>query len=365
MQAFLKGPSGAPPSKKTVPSQPTAGPSKKDVRPAKKHIPWVEKYRPRTVDDVAYQDEVVAVLRKILEGSDLPNLLFYGPPGTGKTSTILAAARSLYGPELYRTRVLELNASDERGINVVREKVKRFSQLTASGVRPDGQPCPPYKIIILDEADSMTSPAQAALRRTMEKETKTTRFCLICNYVSRIIEPITSRCAKFRFKPLGVAVMSDRLRHICQEENVKIDDDALEALMRISEGDMRKAVMFLQSASRLCGQDDSISTNIIMDITGVVPEEMLDEIWKVCHSSSYEKLDKAVKKLSREGFAASQLLSQFHDRLVPMEELTDKQKSVICEKMAVVDKCLLDGADEYLQLMALFSTVMQQICRGD
>ncbi|KAA0183422.1 Replication factor C [Fasciolopsis buskii] len=196
-------------------------------------VPWVEKYRPKTIDEVAYQTEVVSVLRKCTEGADLPNLLFYGPPGTGKTSLILAMARQLFGP-LYKERVLELNASDERGIEVIRQKVKSFAHVVVSGGNTGtngARPPPPYKLIVLDEADSMTAPAQAALRRIMETETRTTRFCLTCNYVTRIIDPITSRCAKFRFRPLDNAIARARLRHIADSEALSISDGVSVLLM--------------------------------------------------------------------------------------------------------------------------------------
>ena len=148
------------------------------ARPARV-LPWVEKYRPKNVDDVAHQDEVVSTLKGSIKAGNLPHLLMYGPPGTGKTSTVLAMARELYGPELYKKRILELNASDERGINVVRTKVKTFAQQAIGQQRAPGFPCPPFKLIILDEADSMTRDAQTALRRTMEAHSTVTRFCLI------------------------------------------------------------------------------------------------------------------------------------------------------------------------------------------
>ncbi|TNM87636.1 replication factor C subunit 4 isoform X1 [Takifugu rubripes] len=353
MQAFLKGATVQAP--KAQKEKALAGSS---TEKTVKAVPWVEKYRPKCVDEVAFQEEVVAVLKKSLEGADLPNLLFYGPPGTGKTSTILAAARELYGPVLYRQRVLELNASDERGIQVIREKVKTFAQLTVAGTRPDGKLCPPFKIIILDEADSMTPPAQAALRRTMEKESRTTRFCLICNYISRIIEPLTSRCSKFRFKPLDNHIQETRLLDICEKENLKYSKEGISALVRVSEGDLRKAITFLQSAARLSIAKE-ITEHTITEIAGVVPNKMIDNLLHICFRGTFEKLEVAVRNLVDEGYAATQILSQLHESIIE-KDFGDKQKSAIAEKMAVVSKCMLDGADEFLQMLSLCSVIMQQ-----
>jgi len=355
MHAFLKG-------GKIKEKTSDEGSSSKQISVKKKKgpIPWVEKYRPKTVTDVAYQDEVVSVLKKSLEGADLPNLLFYGPPGTGKTSTILAAARDLFG-DMYRERILELNASDERGIQVVRDKVKNFAQLSASGTRPDGKACPAFKIIILDEADSMTKDAQSALRRTMEKEGRTTKFCLICNYVSRIIEPITSRCAKFRFKPLAHDILKTRLKMIVEAEQVNITDHGIEAIIKTSEGDLRKAITTLQSCYRLKG-GSQVDQEDVFEISGCIPNRFLDNLLDVCQQNSFDRLQTQVDEFMCEGFSISQLINQLHERLI-MEDggLTDNQKSALAERFAVAEHRLIDGADEYLQLMDVTTHIMQTL----
>ncbi|KAL5476166.1 hypothetical protein EMCRGX_G026080 [Ephydatia muelleri] len=331
-------------------------------KPERKNIPWVEKYRPHSVDDLVYQDEVVTVLKKCLQGADVPNLLFYGPPGTGKTSAILAVSRQLYGAELFKSRVLELNASDERGIQVVREKIKSFAQQSVSStLRADGHTSPSFKIIILDEADSMTNSAQAALRRTMEKESKTTRFCLICNYVSRIIEPLTSRCSKFRFKPLAIDVLKSRLEYIAEKEGVNCQQGVIDKMVQVSEGDLRKAITFLQSAHRY-KTGDAIAPKDILEIAGVIPEHIIEGLIKACYSDCYDQLQTCVKSLMAEGYSCAQTINQLHDRLVTDESLTDQCKSVISERMGLVDKRLLDGADEFLQMMDLCTVIMNQFC---
>ncbi|CAH0048055.1 unnamed protein product [Clonostachys solani] len=340
--------------------------------------PWVEKYRPKSLDDVTAQDHTVTVLQRTLQASNLPHMLFYGPPGTGKTSTILALAKQLYGPEMWKSRVLELNASDERGISIVRDKVKNFARMQLTNPTAsykEKYPCPPFKIIILDEADSMTQDAQSALRRTMETYSKITRFCLICNYVTRIIDPLASRCSKFRFKSLDQGNAKKRIEHIAEGEGVPLDPGAVDALIKCSEGDLRKAITFLQSAARLVGAsakkkdseeevDDAdqmdvdkkaVTVKIIEDIAGVIPDSTIDELVKAMRPSSvgetYRSVSKVVEDLVADGWSAGQVVSQLYSVLTMDESIPDTQKNKIVMIFSEVDKRLADGADEHLSLL--------------
>ncbi|GAB1311289.1 Subunit of heteropentameric Replication factor C (RF-C) [Madurella fahalii] len=338
--------------------------------------PWVEKYRPKTLNDVTAQDHTITVLQRTLQASNLPHMLFYGPPGTGKTSTILALAKELYGPELMKSRVLELNASDERGISIVREKVKDFARMQLTNPPPGYKaryPCPPFKIIILDEADSMTQDAQSALRRTMETYSKITRFCLICNYVTRIIDPLASRCSKFRFKSLDQGNARRRLEEIAGLEGVGLGDGAVDALIRCSEGDLRKAITFLQSAARLVGagasasdgdgddkmdEDDKLVTvKIIEDIAGVIPDDTIQKLVKAMRpraaGETYQAIAKVVEDMVADGWSAGQTMTQLHQAVVYDETIPDLQKNKIVMVFSEIDKRLVDGADEHLSILDL------------
>ncbi|CEH16911.1 p-loop containing nucleoside triphosphate hydrolase protein [Ceraceosorus bombacis] len=387
--------------------------SAQEAEQAARLRPWVEKYRPKTIEDVTAQEHTVAVLRKTLMSSNLPHMLFYGPPGTGKTSTILALARQLFGPELMRSRVLELNASDERGITVVREKIKNFAKTAVSNANVDF-PCPPYKIIILDEADSMTQDAQSALRRIMEQYSRITRFCLVCNYVTRIIEPLASRCSKFRFRMLDTTSTRERLEEIAKAERVSFEDgvsstsevrsndqnenlpkqwgtsslssfvvivQVLDTLIDTSDGDLRRAITYLQSASRLHGAGSASSTPItrqsIVEIAGVVPSLAIRALGKSIGvdpppdgdgnvddgdvemlapgpaTTPFEIVQKQVKSLAMEGFSTTQLLLQLHDYIMLHPLLTAKAKAKCAIDLGEADKALIDGGDEELQLFNL------------
>ncbi|PYH35758.1 putative protein transport membrane glycoprotein Sec20 [Aspergillus neoniger CBS 115656] len=358
------------------PSKPKPTDSKEEQA---KQQPWVEKYRPKTLDDVAAQDHTTKVLQRTLQASNLPHMLFYGPPGTGKTSTILALAKSLFGPSLYRSRILELNASDERGIGIVRDKIKNFAraQLTHStGLGEEylaQYPCPPFKIIILDEADSMTQDAQSALRRTMEQYSRITRFCLVCNYVTRIIEPLASRCSKFRFKALDNSAAGERLEHIAKVENLRLEDGVVDKLIACSEGDMRRAITYMQSAAKLVGagragkkdededeemtdqESEVITIRTIEEIAGVVPEGVLDALVQAMQpkkiGSSYEAVAKVVTDIIADGWSATQLLLQLYRRVVFNDAIPDIQKNKIVMAFSDMDRRLVDGADEHLSVL--------------
>jgi replication factor C subunit 3/5 len=224
------------------------------------HVPWVEKYRPQRLADVVSQDHAVTTLRSFVESGQFPHLLLHGPAGTGKTSSVLAIAQELYGPQ-WRSQVLELNASDERGIDVVRDQIKTFAgsaQIFSSA---------PFKLVVLDESDNMTSAAQMALRRVIERYTKNTRFCLICNYVHKILPAIQSRCTKFRFKPLAPELMAASIDRVIAAESVSISPEAKSVLLDLAAGDMRRALNVLQSLATGTAALPGAATSIVETIT--------------------------------------------------------------------------------------------------
>jgi replication factor C subunit 2/4 len=332
---------------------------KKNKKNFKEKTPWVDKYRPSKLNEIVYQDEVINMLKETLKTGNLQHLLFYGPPGTGKTSTILAISRELFGPKVFRDRVIELNASDERGINVVRKKIVSFAK-SAIGSRDKNYLCPPYKIIILDEADAMTTEAQSALRKTMEDSSKITRFCFICNYINQIIEPITSRCAKFRFKSLSEKSILDKLEYISKNEKLNISRDSLKIISNISGGDMRSAIMILQNLQYINTPQKEICPMNIYEIANCIDDSQLQEIKKICimdKKMNAVKIVKLAKKVRSSGYPIYNLLDQIHQIVINSKKLSDNVKSIICIHFARTEKRLIDGADEYLQLLSVLMCI--------
>ena len=395
--------------------------------------PWVEKYRPKDLTDVSHQTEVISTLKNAVETNRLPHLLFYGPPGTGKTSVALALCRELFDPSQLKRRVLELNASDERGISVVRDKIKHFASLaigtssSSSGnnvksasaknkafftkkaktsdenndndkmdVDNDDNnnavatteggakkyPNPPFKIIILDEADTVTRDAQAALRRVIEAYSKVTRFILICNYVTRIIEPLASRCAKFRFQPLPIDSMKARIQFIASEEQCQFEEgeeeNVIDEILTLSQGDMRRAVTTLQSAHSLSGggaggvggDDDEgvvekhvIKKESIAEMAGLPPPSLIENLISTLQTKSFDEMKNTVTEIVLEGYSAEYVLSALMAKIITMEDVTDEAKAKIAIQIAESDKNLIDGSDELLQLLMVCSRCLECLRR--
>lgn len=305
---------------------------------------WTEKYRPKTLDEIVNQKEIVDRLKGFVKTRGMPHCLFAGPPGTGKTTAALCLAHDLFGTA-YADSFAELNASDERGINVVRERVKTFARTrTLREV--------PFKILVLDEADNMTADAQQALRRTMERYTETCRFILVCNYSSRIIEPIQSRCAPFRFVPLADEDIAERLRLIAKQEKVELAEDGIKAILEECDGDSRKAINTLQAAAAFGKRVDE---KVIYTVVGrVVPKDVQEMLLSAFKGNFLEARQKLRRMLVDYGVSASDLIDQVHSEVFRFN-IPERLKAELIDVIGEADYRITQGSNDEVQFSALLA----------
>ncbi len=306
---------------------------------------WAEKYRPKSLDEIVNQEEIVKRLKKFVEEKNMPHLLFVGPPGTGKTTAAHALAHDLYG-ENYLQYMLELNASDERGIDTIRTKVKEFARSrTPPGV--------PFKIVLLDEADNMTADAQQALRRLMEMYTASTRFILIANFPSKIIEPIQSRCALFRFTPLKKEDVIARLKWICEQEKCKYTEEGLETIYEISEGDMRRAINVLQAAAAI----GTVTPDIVYKVVGLAHPREIREMIKLALDGQFQRARDQLRQLMiNYGLSGVDVIKQIHREIFSQElKLPEELRVMIADYAGEIQFRLVEGADDEIQLSAFLA----------
>ena len=329
---------------------PNAGASAQSIA-----VPWIEKFRPASLDEIASQNDVIGTIKRLTDTSQLSHLLFYGPPGTGKTSTILAVARQLYGSAVNHM-VLELNASDERGISVVRQDIQDF----ASTKQLNGFP---FKLVILDECDAMTNDAQFALRRVIEKFAYCTRFCLICNYVCKVIPGLQSRCTRLRFAPLPHTVMRRQLDTIVSAEGIHIDEEGLNALIEVSRGDMRRSINILQCCHLLSRMEDVINRHTVYTCTGALHPEDVQFIMQTLldTSVSVSAAFELVRSLQiARGITLADLAKSLHPMVTQSSALSTARKVRIVICLADIEYRLACRSNEELQLGAIISSFSSQ-----
>lgn len=305
---------------------------------------WVEKYRPESLDEVVGQDDVVERLEAYAESGSLPHLLLAGPPGVGKTAATIALSRELFGEE-WGGNFLELNASDERGIDVVRTKIKDFARTVPLGGAD-------FKIIFLDEADSLTNDAQSALRRTMERYSNTCRFVMSCNYSSKIIEPIQSRCTVFRFGPIDTEPLRGRLEEIVDEEGLEVSDGAYEALQYVADGDMRRAVSALQGAAAMGSKIEE--DDVYRVVSATRPEKAKNLLTTAVGGEFKEAREMLDELLVDEGLAGDDVVRQLHRTVFDLP-LDDEEAARLIDRIGEAEFRIVEGANPRIQLEGLLA----------
>ncbi|CAF1231084.1 unnamed protein product [Rotaria sp. Silwood1] len=309
------------------------------------NLPWIEKYRPATLDELVSHKDIIDTIKRYMTLGELPHLLFYGPAGTGKTSTILALAKQMYTPSEMRGCVLELNASDDRGIGIVRDEIQTFVSTQTLHKKS-------IKLIILDEADAMTTDAQNALRRIIEQYTSTARFCFICNYLSKIIPAVQSRCTRFRFGPLSNEQMMPRLQYVIEQENVQIESEGKKAILQLANGDMRRALNILQSTHMASGL---VTETSVYECVGHPSKNDIKIIINVLLNENFTVASQRLSTLkTTKGYALADILTELH-RYVHKIDFPREIRIYLLIKMADIEYRLANGATEKLQLSALIS----------
>jgi len=306
---------------------------------------WTEKYRPVLFDEMVGQQEIVKRVKSLVVAQNIPHLLFAGPAGTGKSTLALIIVKELFG-KTWRENYLELNASDERGIDVVRQKVKDFARTRALGTVP-------FKVIFLDEADALTKEAQQALRRTMENYTNTCRFIMSCNYLSKLIDPIQSRCVSFRFKLLEKKDIAQIIKRIAEKEDLKLEESAVDALYESSEGDCRRAINLLQATA-------AISLNINAEMVNIIassnkPAEVRVVLDYAMAGDFVKSREKLLDVMLKESISGQDIVKAIQKEIWNLQ-IEPEIKVKLTEKTGEAEFRMVEGSDEFIQLQALLAS---------